>query len=202
MSFYDELNFKSNYENTNKQLPTKEIVKDFGSFKEEFIDTFNNVKLSEIKSMIYLNPKEDLKFDFIYDNQDTVGIEFFNKEKLFDEKWPISTKMEYLVDFIETTYDLVTPKTMKKIFEELLAMGSLGLTEEDYENMIFYSFNKYQINLKDPQDKNVFKRFLISSMEQESAEINNMLPSHNTNNINSNKNVNMKKESDMKAINI
>lgn len=45
-----------------------------------------------------------------------------------------------------------------------------GLHDEDYKNLIFWNFNKYQINLKDEVDKNKFKLFLSDLLLSEQNE--------------------------------
>ena len=49
-----------------------------------------------------------------------------------------------------------------------------GLNDKDYENMIYFNFNKFQINLNDDYDKNMFKSLskeLISDDEIKLSEI-------------------------------
>jgi hypothetical protein len=46
-------------------------------------------------------------------------------------------------------------------------MTDLKLTDKDYQLMIYYNFNKYQVNLKDQKEKSNFKNFLISTLQKD-----------------------------------
>jgi hypothetical protein len=176
MSIYEEVEYKSFYEKKIQQIPTNEVKQ---NFQEEFVESFKNFKVDEIKNMMYLNPKEEIKFDFMFNKADVINDDFFKNNNIFNDKASVEEKIEFMIDFIESTYEIVTPKILKQIFEELLGIINLDMSEDDYESMIYQMFNKYQINLKDKHDKNVFINFLNESFEQESEEIKNVLPSVN-----------------------
>jgi hypothetical protein len=176
MSLYDEKEYRSFYEKKIQQIPINEVKQ---NFKEEFVETYKNFKVDEIKGMMYLNPKEEIKFDFIFNNKETVNDDFFENNRIISEKAGDEEKIEILINFIENSYEILTPKILKQVFEEFLGISNSDLTDDDYEMMIYQIFNKYQINLKDDHDKLLFKNFLKESIKEEIQEIEKLLPSVN-----------------------
>lgn len=149
------------------------VTETFKNFQDEFVDIFKNIHTSDIKSMAYLNEEEKIKFDFIFNNQEFINPLFFEEERNFDKSMPRKNKLEFLINFIEEVFGVLTPKILKYIFEHskiiltvlVFNMKDLDLTESDYEEMIYLNFNKYQINLNDEKDKNLFKNFLINDFQ-------------------------------------
>jgi len=177
MSNYDDIHFKSIQEIRNRQIPTNEVKE---NFKEEFIQTFENIKVQDLKNMLYLNPKEEIKFDYVFNKSEIVTVDFFNNNKIFNENASVDHKINIMMEFFESTNDIITPKHLKQIFEELLGILNTDMTEDDYEMMIFQIFKKYQINLRDEKDKETFHNFLKESLEVDKHEdIVDLLPSVN-----------------------
>ena len=178
MSVYDDVEFKSLYERKIQQIPIRDIKEDF---KDDFIETFKNFRVDDVKNMLHLNPKEEIKFDFTFDKKENVTEDFFSSNKIFDENANVEDKIDFMVDFIQSSYDVLTPKVLRQIFEELLGISNSDMKECDYEMMIYQNFNKYQINLKNEKDKELFKNILKESLQDDIQEINNILPSVNKN---------------------
>jgi len=176
MSLYDDVEFKSFHENKIQQIPTREIKEDF---KEEFINSFNNFKVEDVKNMLHLNPMEEIKFDFTFNKKESVTEDFFLNDNIFNENANVDDKIDFMIDFIQSSYDVLTPKVLKQIFEELLGISNSDMKECDYEMMIYQNFNKYQVNLNNDKDKIVFKNILKESIQEDNQEINNLLPSVN-----------------------
>jgi hypothetical protein len=171
MSIYDEVTFKSKKELDTQKLPLYNTGENQKYKDQDFIEVFNNVKTSELKNMMYLDNDDSKKFDYFINKQEYVDQDFFTKSKVFSSKMNEQNKIDYLLDYLENTYGVVTPKNLRTIFEEFLGMGQTGLSNEDYENIIEFNFNKLQINLKDSRDRSSFKEFLISSLESEKKEV-------------------------------
>jgi hypothetical protein len=67
--------------------------------------------------MIYLNKNEIKKFDYLYNNQDYVGDNFFTNSKRFDKNANLSTKCDYFVDYAEKIYGILSPNSLKHMLE-------------------------------------------------------------------------------------
>ncbi len=172
MSVYDDINYKSKSELDNKKLPTNEIQKDF---QNEFTEIFSNLKTSELKDMMYLNNDEREAFDFINNKQEFIDNDYFKKLRMYDKNFTPMAQMDYLTDYLEQKYEVITPENIKEFFSEIMG-GNIGLSDEDFREMIYMNFNKYQVNLKVSEDKESFKNFLNRTMEDEQMYIKSMLP--------------------------
>lgn len=55
----------------------------------------------------------------------------------------------------------------------MFGLKDLDLSEDDYEEMIYLNFNKYQINLREEKDKILFKNFLVNDFQINNIHIEN-----------------------------
>lgn len=161
MSVYDDINYKSGYEKKNNTLPTDEVIE---GYEKDFISTWKNVKTSEIKSNLHLNPNEGVKFDFMNNNQEFIHEEYFKNLTTIEEYSSNEEKLEYLLDFLTFSFGVLTPSSLKKFNEDFLGMNKeeLGF----YQDMIYTTFGKYQINLKDNQERSSFKKLLTGHIHK------------------------------------
>lgn len=67
--------------------------------------------------MAYFNEEEKIKYDYLFNNQEFINPMFFEEHKIFDKEAPRKNKIEFLIDFIEKVYGVLTPKILKNIFE-------------------------------------------------------------------------------------
>jgi len=187
MSYYDDPSFKSQYEKENLKIPLvnindndKQFLSNKELLKKEFVEIFNNYKISEIKSMMNIkeNSSEDLKFDFLFNNQEYVTQDFFNRAKFFNDS--SSTNLDanslyvHYIDYIQKFYGSVIDKTaLKNIYEEFSGSQNKNqISETECERLIYSKFRKFQINLKDLQDRKTFSQLLLGGYEVQENEIN------------------------------
>lgn len=67
--------------------------------------------------MLYLDEKEAKKFDFVNNNQNFVTAKYFERTKDLREDSGNSEKLEFLTDFLQTSYGVMTPKNLRDFFE-------------------------------------------------------------------------------------
>lgn len=167
MNLYDDVLFKSGYEKIRAKFPFKEEKQVQPNFQNDFLDQFENVKVEDIKNMLFLTESERKKFDFLINKQDYISLDFFNKSKKFNDT---NSNYDHLISFILEFYgNVMTPKIFQafindfKFPEKKTQTFSSVISKEECTRIFYNNFNKYQLNLKEDEDRAKFKKFLLSS---------------------------------------
>jgi hypothetical protein len=127
MSYYDDIEYTSKYEEKNgnfthlflikiiDKLPVQETNENFQS---EFVETYKNISNDQIKKMMHLNFNEGKKFDFVFNDQENINEDFFKNSKNLKSDMNNNEKMNVLLEFLKYNYGVMTPKHLKNFFEE------------------------------------------------------------------------------------
>jgi hypothetical protein len=169
MNLYDDVLFKSGYEKNSNKIPLRDNEKQIQpDFQTDFLEIFSDVKTEDIKSMMFFNESEKKKFDFLTNKQEFISPDFFLKSKNFDDQ---ATNYQHLISFLIEFYgDVLTPKIFRSFINDFKASErknetfSSIITFEECQKILYSNFNKYQINLKDDDDKKKFLKFLNNSL--------------------------------------
>mmetsp|Transcript_2681 Transcript_2681/g.2747 ORF Transcript_2681/g.2747 Transcript_2681/m.2747 type:complete len:229 (-) Transcript_2681:79-765(-) len=154
MSCYDQVFFKSKYEETTNKLPTKTILRDY---KQPFIEVYEGSSKEDLKYLANLEPQDYELFDYFF-SDNFVSKDFFSNSKLFNDKMSNNEKLNYLLDYLEHKYLLITPSAMKHVCSSLGI--STGLDDKEYLDLMNGIFGKESINLRAWKDRAAFKNFL------------------------------------------
>ena len=159
MSKYDDINYQTYKERVHKELPhyqkEKNDVKDFP--KE-----YKNQPIEKIKKLMKFKDPEEVKyFDFMNNNQDYVTNKYLDKARIFKDTFTDDEKLEYLLDFINEIYGVITPKVFKTKLEKMFYLENSNFKEEDYEKMIKNYFKNNFIDLENDDHRFKFKQIIF-----------------------------------------
>ena len=158
MSRYDDLSYECRIEKEKNELPHSATVKN--PLLKEFPHEFSNISIEKIKSLLHLTQDEEEKFNFAVNNQEYVTESFFKDGRFFTSDLTQEQKMQFLIEFLKEKYGVLTPHVFKNILEKVFYLEDDELTEEDYKEMIYDNFGKYQIDLENKNDVKVLTGML------------------------------------------
>jgi hypothetical protein len=180
MSKYDELTYQCKIENDKHEFPS--CVINTNAEYQEIIDTFRNVPVCKIKSLMHLTNQEEQNFNFYNNKQRYITDDYFNNINYIKNAKTKEQKIDLLFKYlIDTCGSVITPKIFKEKVEVIFNLQNENMSEDDYKEMIYDFFGKYQFNLQHEKDRNI----LISLIDIESlfAEF---IPQEEDNNNNNN----------------
>lgn len=158
MSRFDDHTYQTRIEKEQQTLPTSAKIKN--ETLKEFPREFVNIPTETVGKLMHMSDEEKQKFEYAVNKQEFVTDEFFQKGKFFTEDLSQTQKIEFVLQYIKEKYGVITPKVFKELLEKLFHLEDEGLTEEDYKEMFFDNFKKYQIDLENQKDKEQLMKIL------------------------------------------
>ncbi len=138
-------------------LVDKTILKrDIKDYNKNFIEKYEGLSKDEIKLLACIEQKDQELFDYFYVEK-SVNSDFFTNTRLFDEKMSQNDKIEFLLNYLELKYKLITPSSIRNMFKEL-GMGS-DLPSNEYTDLMMAVFGKENLNLKFWRDRELMRNF-------------------------------------------
>ncbi len=224
MSCYDDIFFKSKHEDSSKWITILILIlykthldkitlkKDVKEYNKQFIEKYEGLSKDEIKLLASIEKKDQELFDYFY-LEKSVNADFFTNTRIFDDKMSQNDKIDFLLNYLELKYKLITPSSIKHMFKEL-GMGT-DLPSNEYSDLMITIFGKENLNLKFWRDRELMKNFFkgkenIHEIEEQNNKENldNLFPDVSNKpkikiaeNTNSNSNNNVKEKSQMVILN-
>jgi len=161
MTTYDDL--KQNPNN----IQTTETFSSNNTLESEFLKTFNNLPIADLKQLIKLDPKNDKVFNYIFNNKKVVDNSLVSTSKSITNSNSLKEKIDYLIDFVEKNcYKIITGKTFLEVLKLFTSeQDLLSLSESEVNDVLYDVFGKYQIDLEDPNEKVSFKDFIWTTIQ-------------------------------------
>ena len=158
MSKYDDLSYECKIEKEKNQLPSSATVKT--PLLKEFPHEFKNISVEKIKALLHLTQEEEEKFNYALNNQEYITESFFEDGRFFTSDLNQEQKLQFLIAFLKEKYGVLTPYVFKNILEKIFHLEDDELTEEDYKEMLYDNFGKYQIDLENQTDLKILTGML------------------------------------------
>lgn len=136
------------------KLPTNVVQK---NFQTHLIEKYEGISKEELQFLTSIETKNKELFDYFYQD-DYINEGFFKNTRIFEDKMSNNQKIQFLLNFLELKYKLVSPTTLKLIFTEL-GIGQ-DLSNNEYPDLMRTVFNKEHLNLTCWKDRAIFKNFL------------------------------------------
>ena len=156
MSIYDDISNNRVPLNENDVIP---------SFETEFVQTFLNMPMKEMKKLIKLDPQNEKLFNYIFKDKKYIDKMLFTESENISPTMNLRDKIDVLVDYIEKNhFKIITEKSFLEVLK-LFTSDNLGLSESEVKDVLFDSFDRYQIDLTDNEEKNQFKTFLLQLLQ-------------------------------------
>lgn len=172
MSKYDELTYKCRSELEQQMFP--KCIRAKTTNVNDIQEEFKNMPIDKLKELMYLNDQEEKNFSFYNNGQQYVTGNYFNKANDIKYATTQKQKVELLFRYIKDTCgSVITPKIFKERVEKIFNLESEGMSENDYKDMMFGFFGKYQINLDNVEDKNKFESLVADDIQLEYVPVNN-----------------------------
>jgi hypothetical protein len=191
MSIYDDVFYKTEFENRENRLPIEKSnfypIKDF---ENEFLTTFKNLRTEDIKIFSFMNDLEKKNFDFISNRQEIVENQFFkncrnfqvenqtplnfDEIKIIPDGYMLEHKLNFLVEFLNEFYGLnITPKILKNFLNVFL---NLNMNKNDTK----YSESKNNLELTEEECRrliyNNFRKYNFDlSLEEDVSIFKNLI---------------------------
>lgn len=158
MSRFDERAYQTRTEKELQTLPASAKIKK--ETLKEFPREFVNIPTVTVENLMHMSEEEKQRFEYAVNKQEFVTDEFFEKGKFFTEDLSKTQKIEFVLQYIKENYGVITPKVFKELLEKFFHLEDEGLTEEDYKEIFFDNFKKYQIDLENQKDKEQLMKIL------------------------------------------
>lgn len=138
--------------------------------------------------MCFINQKDHELFNYMYP-KDSISNDFFYSSKLFKNSMSPLEKAEYIINYLESKYLLITPIVLRDVFRLIGVQEELAETE--YLNLMNSIFGKESINLRNWRERAIFKNFLtnekdihkINNEEKVKSDFDNMMNQRNGENL-------------------
>ena len=178
MSKYDQLDYISQYERINKDYPdcVKNLSKKNIDIPEELLQ---GVTTDKFKSCLKLETNGDKKnFMFFNNNQPYINIQYLKNARYITNETSAEEKKDFLIDYLIFLFgEKVDGNYFENNLQDIFNLRGKNFTKEDFDFMIEKEFKKNEINLKDNDDRNNFKKIIED-------EINLIASNNNINNFN------------------
>lgn len=113
-------------------------------------------------NMCFINKNQQEFFNYMYP-KDHISKEFFESSKLFKNSMSPLEKAEYIINFLESKYLLITPIVLKDVFN-IIGVDE-GFKDSEYLDLMYSIFGKESLNLRNWRERAIFKNFLTNEKD-------------------------------------
>lgn len=171
MSKYDDPMYETLYEKMNKAILNVDD-KSIDTITD-FQNLFKNEEVKVLLEKLKLKGEDKEDFLFMCNNQEKVTGKFLHHCKIIKPKMKLDEKKEILLDYIHNKYNIINEDNFNKIISEVFESKEF-MQKDKCRKMIYDLFKKYQIDLSDKSDREIFiKNFIKDKIVDnfESTEI-------------------------------